>query len=341
MKKNLKKTEPGIDKKNDKRPKKSLKNKESSKSPELKIFVKSLLPTAASPSASQDQLFIRSWLLGRSENTKRAYQRIAQLFLDWVSPTPFGDLSLAQVQGFIETLDASGRAKRAMGVSALKSLYSFAHRSGYVKANFGAFLKGVPVHHKLSERYLTEAEVQAMMKACKTPIESALMQILYRTGVRVSEAVGIRWQNIKKRPDGSGQIQIIGKGDKLRIIHASAGVIHGLFAIKEKSQKSWDFVFVSPESQGAKLTDRTVRNIIARLAARAGILKKVSPHWLRHAHASHALDRGAPLHLVQSTLGHASIATTGRYLHARPSESSGKYLPEDEIDDLSVGRAES
>jgi len=64
-----------------------------------------------------------------------------------------------------------------------------------------------------------------------------------------------------------------------------------------------------------------------RKAARdAGILADVSPHFLRHAHASHALDRGAPIHLVQATLGHASVATTGKYLHARPTESSGKYL---------------
>ena len=77
-----------------------------------------------------------------------------------------------------------------------------------------------------------------------------------------------------------------------------------------------------------RLTDRTVRDVIFKLALRAGILKKVSPHWLRHAHASHALDRGAPIHLVQTTLGHASVATTGKYLHARPEESSGRFLLE-------------
>ncbi|MBU4356156.1 MAG: tyrosine-type recombinase/integrase, partial [Proteobacteria bacterium] len=61
-------------------------------------------------------------------------------------------------------------------------------------------------------------------------------------------------------------------------------------------------------------------------AIRAGIEGAVSPHWLRHAHASHALDRGAPIHLVQATLGHASVATTGKYLHARPDDSSARYL---------------
>ena len=71
-----------------------------------------------------------------------------------------------------------------------------------------------------------------------------------------------------------------------------------------------------------------VRRIVYAAAKKAGLAQKVSPHWMRHAHASHALDRSAPIHLVQATLGHASVSTTGRYLHARPSESSSFYLPD-------------
>ena len=65
---------------------------------------------------------------------------------------------------------------------------------------------------------------------------------------------------------------------------------------------------------------------VVKAAKRAGLSAEVSAHWLRHAHASHSLDRGAPIHLVQQTLGHASVATTGRYLHARPTDSSARYL---------------
>src|SRR5690606_21296856 len=79
--------------------------------------------------------------------------------------------------------------------------------------------------------------------------------------------------------------------------------------------------------KGGHLHESQVWRIVRRAAERAGIDKNVSSHWLRHAHASHALDRGAPIHLVQATLGHSSIATTGKYLHARPTESSGSYLP--------------
>ena len=86
-----------------------------------------------------------------------------------------------------------------------------------------------------------------------------------------------------------------------------------------------DSVFRSPKG-GGPLTSGQVWRIVKAAAERAGLGKAVSPHFLRHAHASHSLDRGAPIHLVQSTLGHASVATTGRYTHARPNESSGRYL---------------
>ena len=79
--------------------------------------------------------------------------------------------------------------------------------------------------------------------------------------------------------------------------------------------------------KGGHLDESQVWRIVRKAAERADIDKDVSCHWLRHAHASHALGRGAPIHLVQATLGHSSISTTGRYLHARPTESSGDYLP--------------
>jgi integrase/recombinase XerD len=89
-------------------------------------------------------------------------------------------------------------------------------------------------------------------------------------------------------------------------------------------------IFASRKGKG-RLTTVQVTRIVKAAAQRVEdldgkVADQVSPHWLRHAHASHSLDNGAPIHLVQATLGHASVATTGRYLHARPTESSGMYL---------------
>ena len=78
--------------------------------------------------------------------------------------------------------------------------------------------------------------------------------------------------------------------------------------------------------KGGHLDPSAVHRIVKAAAERAGLSEEVSAHWLRHGHASHSLERGAPIHLVQATLGHASVATTGRYLHARPTDSSARYL---------------
>jgi site-specific recombinase XerD len=85
-----------------------------------------------------------------------------------------------------------------------------------------------------------------------------------------------------------------------------------------------DPVFAS--RKGGHLTERAVNGMVKRTAKRAGINEAVAPHWLRHAHGSHAIDRGASLPEVQSTLGHGNIATTSGYLHARPNTSSGLHL---------------
>lgn len=84
-------------------------------------------------------------------------------------------------------------------------------------------------------------------------------------------------------------------------------------------------MFASRKKKG-HLDLSQVKRIVEATGERAGIQGKVSPHWFRHSHASHSLDRGVPIHLVQATLGHASVATTGRYLHARPQDSSALHL---------------
>src|SRR6185369_12050977 len=94
-----------------------------------------------------------------------------------------------------------------------------------------------------------------------------------------------------------------------------------------KSAEFGDLVFAS--RSGQPLDRGRVRVILRQAARNAGVADKtpqISPHWLRHAHASHALDHGAPIHLVQATLGHSSVATTSAYLHARPGDSSARFL---------------
>jgi integrase/recombinase XerD len=147
--------------------------------------------------------------------------------------------------------------------------------------------------------------------------------LLYASGVRVSEVNGLCWRDVQANGDGA-QITVFGKGGKTRAIQLPASVATGLAKLRGEAGED-DPVFRSRKHGGALKTVAVLR-IVRQAARRAGIELAVSPHWLRHAHASHALDRGAPIHLVQATLGHASITTTGRYLHARPNDSSSRFL---------------
>ncbi len=154
------------------------------------------------------------------------------------------------------------------------------------------------------------------------PRNRALLRLLYGAGLRVSELCALTWRDCQER-DGAGQITVLGKGSKTRAVLLSAETWGEVAALRGGADPDAP-MFVS--RKGGPLSASQALRIVRAAARRAGIKGAVSPHWLRHAHASHALDRGAPIHLVQSTLGHASVATTGRYVHARPTDSSSRYL---------------
>ena len=119
------------------------------------------------------------------------------------------------------------------------------------------------------------------------------------------------------------QLSILGKGEKPRQVLLPEIVSRSLITLRGDEGAN-DPVFAS--RKGGRLTARAVHGMVKRTAARAGVNAAISPHWLRHAHGSHAIDEGAPLHEVQATLGHANVSTTSGYLHARPGSSSGLKL---------------
>src|SRR4051794_10695034 len=182
--------------------------------------------------------------------------------------------------------------------------------------------KAPPVKNKLAERIMAEADTLRMIGLESKPRNRALLTLLYGGGLRIAEVCGLCWRDLAEREDG-GQATVYGKGGKTRVVLLSASTWRLLLELGTD---------VSPDDPlfrsrlGGHLNQSQVHRIVKAAARRAGLSIDVSAHWLRHAHASHALDRGAPIHLVQATLGHASVATTGRYLHARPSESSSRFL---------------
>lgn len=277
------------------------------------------------------------WLHGKSKQTARNYETDIRYFVAFltgqdVSQVQLNDVSLASVtlndiQAFADWLEQSPKnyssATRNRRLSAIKSLLAFGHKVGYLQFDVGAPVEVPSVKNTLAERILSELETMTMI-ALETNLRNKLLiRFLYLSGARVSEVAGLKWRDLKAVGD-RGQATLFGKGEKTRIVPLPASIWKELQATRGHAGQD-EPVFKS-RKHGA-LQPNQIREIIARAGKRAGIEDNVSPHWLRHSHASHSLDRGAPVQLVQSTLGHASVATTSRYLHARPGDGSSLYLP--------------
>jgi integrase/recombinase XerD len=271
--------------------------------------------------ADHDGELIRLWLHGRPATTRRAYAGDVDRFLASVGK-PLAAATLGDVQFYADSLADLAPATQARRLSPVESLLAFGQRIGVLPVNVGAALRLPRLRSRLAERILPEATVQRLLALEVDPRNRAMLRLAYAGGLRVSELVGLAWRDLQPRDD-AGQVTVFGKGGKTRTVLLSAATWAELVALR-KDAGADDPVFRS--RRGGHLDPRQVRRIVLGAARRAGLEAKVSPHWLRHAHASHALDRGAPVHLVAATLGHASIATTGKYAHARPSDSSSRYL---------------
>lgn len=225
------------------------------------------------------------------------------------------------------TLKELSPSSRRTAIATIKSLLSFGHKIGVLPENVGVSMRAPKAKDCLNERILSQDEVQAMIAQETNVRNRAILLLLYSGGLRVSELCNLKWKDLQPRGD-SGQVTVLGKGQKIRTVLLPTSVWNEICQLRGKKSAS-DAVFCSREGddEGQHLDRTQVYRIVAAAAKRAGIQGKVSPHWLRHSHVSHSLERGAPIHLVQATLGHSSIATTSRYLHARPSDSSAFYLP--------------
>ena len=279
------------------------------------------VPTLPPAQADDDAQMIRLWLArSSSPNTRRNYEREVRQFMAHVGK-PLGSVRMGDLQDYIAARQGSS-ATVALTAAALKSLFAFAQEVGFLRFNIGAAVKVPPIKNTLAERIMAEADALLMIRQEPVLRNRVLLTVLYGGGLRISEVCGLCWRDLMAR-DEAGQATVFGKGGKTRAVLLSAATWKVLAALRGEAAADTP-VFLS--RKGGALDPSAVHRVVKAAAARAGLPGEVSAHWLRHAHASHSLDRGAPIHLVQATLGHASVATTGRYLHARPSESSARFL---------------
>lgn len=278
------------------------------------------------PADAQVKL-IEMWLYGKSQTSQKTYRFYITRFLAYVAK-PIRSLTLEDLYDFARHLEELGLALSTQKtyLSVVKSLLSFAQKIGLTTVNVGAGMSLGQTADSLNERLLTESEVAKLIWMEPNSRNRAILRLLYGAALRVSELCTLKWKDLTVRGD-SGQVTVLGKGNKTRSVLLPKSLWDDLMQLRGDALSD-DPVFCSRKGKGKGHLDRkTINKIIAAAAKGAGLDAPISPHWLRHAHATHALERGANIGLVQQTLGHANVATTSRYLHARPSDSSALYLP--------------
>ncbi len=274
---------------------------------------------------NNDNELIGLWSEGkRSPHTRDAYLRDVRYFQAFVEGKPFERITLNDLQAWEKALFQQGYRPYTVRrrLSAIRSLLGWGFKIGYLPVNVGAATDLPDEEDTLSSRILSELETLKLIEATNPGRDRVLLRFIYESGCRVSEVVRLEWLHLTPRHNAV-QVRFYGKGRKTRNVLLSLQLWVDLQSLRSEAR----YVFVS--RSGKPLNRSRINVIVAQAASKAGLPQadQISPHWLRHAHATHSLERGAGIHLVAETLGHSSVAVTGRYLHARPSDSSSLYLP--------------
>ena len=269
--------------------------------------------------------------LDAATNTQLAYARDLQDFAGWLSPKGlhFSDATRDHVESYLIDCEAEGLAKstRARRLSAIKQLYRFAFEEGWREDNPAIQIKG-PGREQRLPKTLSIAEVDRLLDAARnTPKEAVrnacLMELLYATGMRVTELVSLPVSAARGDPR---MLLVRGKGDKERLVPLSPPARAALAvylkardraeeAAKKDGKPPSKFLFPSRGKSG-HLTRHRFFGLIKEFAVAGGVSPaKVTPHTLRHAFATHLLAGGADLRSIQTMLGHADVATTEIYTH--------------------------
>ena len=272
---------------------------------------------------------------GVADNTVLAYGRDLLDFAAWAQRAKgadFAALTDADITDYLISCEAAGlgRATRARRLSAIKQMFRFAAEEGWRSGNPALRLRG-PIAAAPLPKTLTEGEVDAILTAAqsfgRTEADRlrnlCLVEMLYATGMRVSELVTLPAQTLRGDPP---MILVRGKGGKERMVPLSAPARtagqawlaqwdRAADALRARRLPSPKFLFPSSAADG-HITRQYFYVLIKSIAARGGVPPdRVTPHTLRHAFATHLLAHGADLRVIQTLLGHAGLATTEIYTH--------------------------
>lgn len=269
---------------------------------------------------------------GLSANTLQSYRRDLARLAKALCETPPGDVRVEVLRGQMDEMRRSGLAHRSIArhVTTWRGLFAFLMENGEIAGNPTELLIAPKIGQALP-KYLNHERTEALLRS---PLkhddnnqgarlglrDAAMIQLLYATGLRVSELVQLRTGDF----DGSSQtVRVLGKGNKQRIVPLGREALTTVEAYVEVDRPNLLKGRVSPylfiTSRGSKMTRQGFWKLLRQHGRKAGLYENVNPHALRHTFATHLLEGGADLRSVQLMLGHADIGTTQIYTHVMQS----------------------
>ncbi|NWF52718.1 MAG: tyrosine recombinase XerC [Nitrospirae bacterium] len=253
-----------------------------------------------------------------SPHTLRAYKKDLEEFIRFIKAN-LEDIEIADIRGFIAEQIKRGLNKTTASrrLACVRSFYRFLYREGYTRTNPAKFISN-PKLPKLLPRFLSVDDVFNLVERPSGPgfinaRDRAILELLYSSGLRVSEISGLFIDDINIR---DGFLKVRGKGRKERIVPIGSKAIDAIkscLAERVTLKSNESFLFLN--RRGKRLNERGVRRIVVKYARITGISGKIGPHSLRHTFATHLLQSGADLRVIQELLGHSSLSTTQKYTH--------------------------
>lgn len=269
-----------------------------------------------------------------SINTVLAYIRDLDQFVNYAKSkgSLFGSPERVDhpfARGYLRYLEARKLSKKSIArkVSSCRAFFRFLLRERKVKLN--------PFEHILSPKlgkrlpsFLYPEEVIKLLNAVNLKLKNglrdiAILELIYASGMRVGEISKVRLEDIDLE---NGEILVHGKGDKERVVLIGSHAISSMrsYLSQRKNTAGSEKVLFLGRS-GTRLTSRSIERMLRKYARKAGLTKRVTPHTLRHSFATHLLERGADLKIVQELLGHSSLSTTQIYTHLTKEKLKSVY----------------
>jgi integrase/recombinase XerD len=285
-----------------------------------------------------DQFLDAAWVeQGLSDNTLSAYGSDLRIFAQWLSSRSMLEADTGVLSLFLASRYQAGIGNRSSAriLSSLRRFYGYYIRENKISIDPTALIES-PHIGRLLPSSLTEADVELLLDAPDTAHklgfrDKTMLEMLYATGLRVSELVNLTIDQVSLR---QGVVRVTGKGNKERLVPVGEEAMSWLENYFDETRKiildgrQSPYIFIT--TRGENMTRQAFWHIIKRYAKKAGITKALSPHTLRHAFATHLLNHGADLRVVQLLLGHSDLSTTQIYTHIareRLKELHQKFHP--------------